>query len=338
MYPLKFEPFLRTMVWGGKKIARYKGIETELDHIGESWELSGVEEHETAVVNGAWQGRTITELVKEYKGRLVGEHVYAENGDEFPLLIKFIDARDDLSIQVHPDDAMARRQHGQRNGKTEMWYVIAADPGACLYSGLTREITPEEYEKRIADGTITEVLARHDVQPGDVFFLPAGRIHAICSGCFIAEIQQTSDLTYRIYDYGRMGLDGKPRQLHTELAKEAIDYKVYPDYRVPYTPVKDAEDELVSCKYFTTSLYDLDKAVRKDLSRTDSFLVVMCISGSGTLTDAEPVFDEEGRRGPTKGHLIDIRQGETVLIPATSQNITFTPSEEGMKVLTSYIR
>ena len=338
MYPLKFKPFLRTMVWGGKKISRYKGMPAELDLIGESWELSGVPDHQTAVANGALRGRTITELVREYKGRLVGEHVYARNGDEFPLLIKFIDALSDLSIQVHPDDAMAMRRHGERNGKTEMWYVVAADPGACLYSGLTQEITPEEYERRVADGTIIEVLARHDVQPGDVFFLPAGRIHAICSGCFIAEIQQTSDLTYRIYDYGRLGLDGQPRQLHTELAKEAIDYKVYPDYKTEYTPVKDAEIELVSCRYFTTSLYDLEHRFTKDLSDTDSFLVVMCLSGGGTLTDAEPVFDEEGRRGPTKGHRTTLRQGETVLIPASSQNITFTPSEEGMKVLTSYIR
>ena len=338
MYPRKFEPWLRTMVWGGTKIAAYKGIETDLDRIGESWELSGVEEHQTCVANGALRGRSVTDLVKEFKGKLVGEHVYAENGDEFPLLIKFIDARDDLSIQVHPDDAMARRQHHQRNGKTEMWYTIAADPGACLYSGLTQEITPEEYERRIADGTIIDVLARHEVRPGDVFFLPAGRIHAICSGCLIAEIQQTSDLTYRIYDYGRLGLDGKPRQLHTELAREAIDYKVYPDYRTAYTPVKNAETELVSCKYFTTSLYDLDKAVRKDLSAIDSFVVVMCLAGSGTLLDAEAVFDSEGRRGPTKGHLIPLKQGETVLIPASSQHITFTPSEKGMKVITSYIR
>ena len=338
MYPLKFEPFLRTMVWGGTKIAAYKGIETEDGHIGESWEVSDVKGHESVVANGVLKGWNLTDLVKEYKGQLVGEHVYARMGDEFPLLVKFIDALSDLSIQVHPDDAMAMRRHGEPNGKTEMWYVVAADPGACLYSGLKQEITPEEYEKRVADGSIIEVLARHDVQPGDVFFLPAGRIHAICSGCFIAEIQQTSDLTYRIYDYGRLGLDGKPRELHTELAKEAIDYKVYPDYRKQYTPVKDAENELISCKYFTTSLYDLDKAVTKDLTDMDSFLVVMCLSGSGTLTDAEPIFDAEGRRGPTKGHLLPLRQGETVLIPASSINITFTPSEEGMKVITSYIK
>lgn len=337
MYPLKFEPFLRTMVWGGTKIASYKGIVTTDDHIGESWELSGVEEHQTNVSNGALRGKSITDLVKTFKGRLVGEHVYTENGDEFPLLIKFIDARDDLSIQVHPDDAMARRQHGQRNGKTEMWYVVDAGPGACLYSGLSETITPEEYERRVTDGTITEVLARHDVHPGDVFFLPAGRIHAICSGCFIAEIQQTSDLTYRIFDYRRLGLDGKPRQLHTELAKEAIDYKVYPDYRVPYTPVKDAEEELVRCKYFTTSVYDLDKPIHKELTDIDSFLVVMCLSGHGTILDSEPIFDAEGRRGPTKGHLLGIRQGETVLIPASSLGVTFSPADGGMKLLTSHL-
>ena len=325
------------MVWGGTKIAAYKGIETEDDHIGESWELSAFGEHETVVNNGALRGRSITELVREYKGRLVGNHVYAENGDVFPLLIKFIDARADLSIQVHPDDATARR-HGQPNGKTEMWYVVDAEPGACLYSGLSQEITLDEVDRRVADGSIVEVLARHEVHPGDVFFLPAGRIHAICSGCFVAEIQQTSDLTYRIYDYGRMGLDGKPRQLHTELAKEAIDYKVYPEYRVPYTPVKDREEELVSCKYFTTSLFDLDKAVHKELAELDSFLVVMCISGQGTILDSEPVFDSEGRRGPTRGHLTGIRQGETVLIPASSVGVTFTPGGNGMKVLSSYIR
>ena len=337
MYPLKFKPIYKTLVWGGEKIAPFKGVEIGQDHIGESWELSGYPGNESVVANGALAGKTIEDLVKEYKGVLVGEHVYARTGDQFPLLFKFIDALSDLSIQVHPDDDLAQKRHGT-NGKTEMWYVVDAEPGAHLFSGMAEEISPEEFEKRVADGTIIDVLARHDVRPGDVFFLPAGRIHTICSGCFIVEIQQTSDLTYRIYDYGRQGLDGKPRELHTELAKDAIDYKVYPDYRTAYTPVKDAETPLVSCKYFTTSLFDLDKAVRKDLRGIDSFVVAMCLSGGGTLLDAEPVFDPEGRRGPTKGHLIPLKQGETVLIPASSQNITFTPSKEGMKVITSYIR
>ena len=338
MYPLKFKPILKTVVWGGEKIAPYKEIETTQQHIGESWELSGVKGNESIVADGPLEGKTIAELVREYKGDLVGKHVYENTGDEFPLLIKFIDALSDLSIQVHPNDELAAKRHNGSKGKTEMWYVVDAEPGAHLLAGLTKQITPDEYAARVADGTITDVLARHDVHPGDVFFLPAGRIHAICGGCFIAEIQQTSDITYRIYDYGRMGLDGKPRQLHTELAKEAIDYKVYPDYRTAYTSVPDAENELISCKYFTTSLYELSQAVSKDLSGVDSFLVVMCLSGQGTLTDAEPVFDEQGHRGPTKGHVIDLHQGETVLIPASSVCVTFTPAEGGMKLLTSYIR
>ena len=224
-----------------------------------------------------------------------------------------------------------------------MWYVVAAEPGAHLLAGLTEQITPEEYERRVADGTITDVLARHDVHPGDVFFLPAGRIHAICGGCFIAEIQQTSDITYRIYDYNRLGLDGKPRQLHTELAKDAIDYTVYPDYRTAYEPAKDAPVEVVSCPYFTTEVWDLDKPVRRDLSDTDSFMVVMCVAGEGTVEDSEPVFSEgpDGTLipGPTKGHPCKIRQGDTVLIPATSKGVRFKPAADaGLKLVTSYIR
>ena len=323
MRPLKFEPIFKTLVWGGEKIAPYKGIETEQKHIGESWELSGVAGNESVVAEGPLKGKTIAELVKEYKGELVGEHVYANTGDEFPLLIKFIDALTDLSIQVHPNDELAAVHHNGSKGKTEMWYVVDAAPGAHLLTGLTEKITPEQYAAKVADGTITDVLARYDVHPGDVFFLPAGRIHAICGGCFIAEIQQTSNITYRIYDYGRLGLDGKPREVHTELAKDAIDYTVYPDYRTHYSPEQDEEQEVVSCQYFTTSIYDLTLPYAKDLSGIDSFMVVMCLSGSGTLE--------------VDGAEVPVRQGETVLIPATADDICFVP-DGSMKVLTSYIR
>ena len=323
MRPLKFEPIFKTLVWGGEKIAPYKGIETEQKHIGESWELSGVAGNESVVAEGPLKGKTIAELVKEYKGELVGEHVYANTGDEFPLLIKFIDALTDLSIQVHPNDELAAVRHNGSKGKTEMWYVVDAAPGAHLLTGLTEKITPEQYAAKVADGTITDVLARYDVHPGDVFFLPAGRIHAICGGCFIAEIQQTSNITYRIYDYGRLGLDGKPREVHTELAKDAIDYTVYPDYRTHYSPEQDEEQEVVSCQYFTTSIYDLTLPYAKDLSGVDSFMVVMCLSGSGTLE--------------VDGAEVPVRQGETVLIPATADDICFVP-DGSMKVLTSYIR
>lgn len=324
MYPLKFKPILKTVVWGGEKIAPFKEVVTDQHNIGESWELSGVSGHESVIANGEFEGRTITSLIEEYKGKLVGEKVYAENGNVFPLLIKFIDAKSDLSIQVHPDDELAAVRHNSK-GKTEMWYVVNADEGAHLLSGLTTEINPEEYVKRVENNTITNVLTDFKVKAGDVFFLPAGRIHAIGTGCFIAEIQQTSDITYRIYDYGRLGLDGKPRELHTELAKDAIDYKVYPEYKTDYTEKKDEENVLVSCKYFTTSEYNLDKAFVKNLEGVDSFLVVMCIEGKGTLVDFEE--NEE---------TLAIHQGETVLVPATSKGVKFIP-DGNMKVLTSYV-
>ena len=223
---------------------------------------------------------------------------------------------------MHPNDELAAVRHNGSKGKTEMWYVVDAEPGAHLLSGLTAKITPEEYAQKVADGSIVDVLARHEVHPGDVFFLPAGRIHAICGGCFIAEIQQTSNITYRIWDYGRLGLDGKPREVHTELAKDAIDYTVYDNYRTEYTPQQNEEQEVVSCKYFTTSIYDLTLPYAKDLSELDSFVVVMCLSGSGLLE--------------VDGEEVPVHQGETVLIPASADDLCFVP-DEGMKILTSYI-
>ncbi len=325
MYPLKFRPILKSVVWGGEKIAPFKEITTDQHNIGESWELSGVKGNESVVANGEYAGRTITELVQEFKGRLIGQKNYERTGDEFPLLIKFIDAKQDLSIQVHPDDELAAARHNGSKGKTEMWYVVAADKDAHLMSGLTQKITPDEYEQRVNNHTITDVLHDYKVAPGDVFFLPAGRIHSIGSGSFIAEIQQTSDITYRIYDFGRLGLDGKPRELHTELAKAAIDYTVYPDYRTEYRKEKNLENVLVDCSYFTTSLYDLDREVTKDLSGLDSFLVVICIEGKGSLKDAE-------------GNKVTLHQGETVLIPADCKGVAFIPDEGGMKILTSCVR
>ena len=328
LYPLKFKPWLRTMVWGGEKIAKFKEIFTTINRIGESWEISAVEGHVSVVANGPLAGKSLTELMHMFKSRLVGKKVWHDTGDEFPLLIKFIDAKDDLSIQVHPGDELAARTNPGMKGKTEMWYVVGADKGAHLLSGLTQEISPEEYEDRVRDHTITDVLARHDIAPGDVFFLPAGRIHAICAGSFVAEIQQTSDLTYRIYDYGRLGLDGKPRDLHIEQAKEAIDYTVHDDYKTEYVRRKNAEIPLVSCQYFTTTLFDVDKACSKDLSGMDSFLVVMCVGGKGTLIDSELNGLD---------YAVDLRQGETVLIPATSTGISLRP-DGSMTCLTSCIQ
>ena len=312
MYPLKFKTIFKSVVWGGEKIAPFKGVETEQHNIGESWELSGVKGNESVVAEGELAGKTVAELAAEYKGELLGQKVYEKTGTEFPLLVKFIDARDDLSIQVHPDDKLAAERHNGSKGKTEMWYVVQADEKAHLMSGLTKNITPEEYASKVDDNTVTEVLHDYNVKAGDVFFLPAGRIHSIGSGCFIAEIQQTSDITYRIYDFGRKGLDGKPRELHTELSKAAINYTVLPDYKTAYTEKQNEENEIVSCEYFTTSLYDLDKPVTKEVKSLDSFLIVICTEGKGSLTDSE-------------GNTVSLRQGETVLVPACTGSVTFTP-------------
>ncbi|MDE6864854.1 MAG: class I mannose-6-phosphate isomerase, partial [Alistipes sp.] len=215
MKPLKFTPILKSVIWGGEKIAPYKGIATEQHNIGESWELSGVAGDESVVAAGEYAGMRLPELIARFKGELVGRKVYEKHGTEFPLLIKFIDARQDLSIQVHPNDALSKARH-DKNGKTEMWYVVGADEGAHLLSGFSKQVTPEQYAASVENNTITELLTDYPVAPGDLFFLPAGRIHAIGAGSFVAEIQQTSDVTYRISDYGRLGAHGQPRALHPE--------------------------------------------------------------------------------------------------------------------------
>ena len=323
MYLLKFNPILKSMIWGGEKMRQYKALETDQKNIGESWELSGVPGNESVVSNGEFAGRTITELIKEYGPALLGRKVYEAYGENFPLLIKFIDARDDLSIQVHPDDAMAQAVHGKPFGKTEMWYVVSADKDAHLMSGLSTEITPEEYVSRVENNTITDVLCDYKVAAGDVFFLPAGRIHSIGKGCFIAEIQQTSDLTYRIYDFGRLGLDGKPRELHTELAKAAIDYSVSEDYRTAYAPVLNEDTPLVKCEYFKTNLLELTEPISVDVKSKDSFMIVICLEGHGELKDSE-------------GNVLVLNQGETVLVPAVTDEIAFFPQAQ-LKVLTTWI-
>lgn len=318
----KFQPILKTVIWGGEKIVPYKRIDSAQRQVGESWELSGVKGNESVVAEGPDAGMTLPALIARDGARLLGKANAERFGEEFPLLIKFIDARQDLSIQVHPDDALAWKRHRSK-GKTEMWYVVEADEGAHLRSGFSKEVTPAEYAASVADNTITDLLADYPVHPGDVFFLPAGRVHAICAGSFVAEIQQTSDITYRIYDYGRVGADGKPRELHTELAKDAIDFTVLPDYRTHYAQAKNRPVELVACPYFTTTLHDLDEASTLDLASLDSFLVVICIGGSGTLTD-------------DSGAGIAVHQGETVLVPATARSLRLVP-EGSMKILTASV-
>ncbi|MEG1686063.1 MAG: type I phosphomannose isomerase catalytic subunit, partial [Bacteroides sp.] len=270
MYPLKFEPILKQTLWGGEKIVPFKKLSTDLHNVGESWEISGVTDNESVVANGEYKGYTLPKLVKTFREELVGEANYARFGETFPLLIKFIDAQQDLSIQVHPNDSLAKKRHNSM-GKTEMWYVVDAAKDAKLRSGFSKEITPKEYKDRIYNSTITDVLQEYEIHQGDVFFLPAGRIHSIGAGAFIAEIQQTSNITYRIFDFNRTDANGNPRELHTELAKEAIDYELLDDYQTHYEVVKDEPVELVACPYFTTSLYDITENITCDYSELDSF-------------------------------------------------------------------
>jgi len=304
----KFSPILKNTIWGGTKIAPFKNIHTQLRKIGESWEVSGVPGNETVVSEGPYAGRKLNDLVAELKEQLVGRANYERFGNEFPLLIKFIDARDDLSIQVHPTDEIAHRQ-GRERGKTEMWYLMPSEPDATLLCGLRKQITPEEYKQMVSEKTIVDAIARYPVKEGDCFFLPAGRIHAIGSGCFLAEIQQTSDVTYRIYDFDRHDDLGRPRELHTELAAESINYEVLPDYQTHYTPQKDQGVQLVECPYFTTSVYDLTQPMTIDYSELDSFVILIGLSGAGIVTEAD-------------GSRFVLRAGETVLLPATTTQLT----------------
>lgn len=318
----KFRPILKSMIWGGDKIIPYKGIQSDEKNVGESWEISGVKDNESVVANGADAGMTLPQLIERDGAKLLGEKNYERFGNEFPLLIKFIDAQQDLSIQVHPDDKLAWERH-QSKGKTEMWYVVNAEPGSHLRSGFAKQVTPEEYEKSIADNTITDLLAEYEIHPGDLFFLPAGRVHSIGAGAFIAEIQQTSNITYRIYDFNRLDANGNARELHTELSKAAIDYSVLPDYRTQYKNADNQRVNLVSCDYFTTSLYNLTEPYHMETGSLDSFVIVICTSGSGTITD-------------DAGNSIAVKQGETILVPATTKSLDISP-KDGMKILTSWI-
>ena len=300
----KFQPLLKQTLWGGDRIIPFKHLNSNIDNVGDSWEISGVPGNETIVSEGPQQGKSLNQLVNELKGALVGEENYLLYGDQFPLLVKFIDARQDLSIQVHPNDEIARR-HGQLRGKTEMWYCMNGE--ASLYCGLKSVITPEEYAHMVDDDTITDALARYDVHEGDVFFIPAGRIHAIGAGCFVAEIQQTSDVTYRIYDFKRKDKNGNYRELHTQLAAEAIDYNVLPDYRTDYTPQLDMPQQVVRCPYFTTAVYDLTEPMLIDYTDLDSFVILIGIKGEGSLT--------------ADGETTTLRAGETILLPATTKQV-----------------
>ncbi len=295
LYPIKFAPIVKPKIWGG-----------------ESWMISGVEGDISVVENGFLAGNTLDELLEVYMGDLVGDSVYEKFGNEFPLLIKFINADDRLSVQVHPDDALAAERHDSF-GKTEMWYVLDCKPGAELVNGFRREISKEEYLDALNSGRVMDILNCVKVKRGDVFFIPAGRVHAIGAGNYIAEIQQTSDITYRIYDYDRRDSEGNTRELHTDLAVDAIDYKYYDNFRTDYVAEPNKAVNVADCEYFTTNVFELDMPVEKDFPEIDSFIIYMCTDGSCRIE-----YDDDHSS-------VEVRRGECVLVPAVIKNLCFFP-------------
>lgn len=321
---LKFRPILKEKLWGGNKILSFKGLPADSErHVGESWEISGMETEASIVAGGIYDGTPLPELIEILKERLVGKKVYEAFGNKFPILVKFIDAAQDLSIQVHPDDATAKR-HGYPNGKTEMWYVLSAEPNAHIICGFNKPITSEEYKKAVADKTIVSVTRNHKASAGDCFFIPAGRVHSIGGGTFLIEIQQTSDVTYRIYDFDRRDKDGNLRELHTELAAEAINFNVEDDYRTHYTHEENNPVSLVDCSAFKTKLYDLTRPYTASYSDIDSFVIYVAYAGGGTLTD-------------NYGNTAKLHKGESVLIPAETGSIGIEPGEGGLKFLETHL-
>lgn len=312
LYPLKFKPIFKDKIWGGRKIRTSLGMDFgALPNCGEVWLISGYRDDQSIVENGFFEGNELNEILEVYMGELVGEKIFSRFGNEFPLLIKIIDSNDWLSIQVHPDDELAQKRNLD-HGKTELWYVLDADPEAELISGFRNDVEVVTYKEHIESNTIKELLNVVHVEKGDVFYIPAGRVHALGPGCLLAEIQQTSDTTYRMYDWNRMDAAGMTRELHTEEALAAIDFTKTADCETAYASELNKTTPLVTSPYFTTRLINADKPVLKNISELDSFVIYMVVEGNCTLKY------EEGEIG--------MNLGETVLVPASIGNIVIEPN------------
>ncbi len=321
LYPLQFTPRLKERIWGGHALAKMRGSHKKHDSetpLGESWEVSGVEGDVSVISNGFLKGNSLAEAVEIYMGELVGDKVFTRFGEEFPLLIKYIDARDNLSVQVHPDDRMAAARHNAY-GKTEMWYILDCEPGAALMIGFRPGVTREAYLKAVEDGTVGDLLNSVPVQPGDAYFIPAGTVHAIGKGILLAEIQQTSDITYRVFDWNRVDKDGIPRELHTELALDAIDFAA-PVRNVTQNPRAGEAAMLVECPYFTVNAVDVAGRAERELASRDSFTIYICTAGEVTIT--------------TPGGTMSLPTDGVVLIPADQSQITF---EGNGRLLETYL-
>lgn len=323
LYPLTFKPIILERIWGGKKLKTRLGKDIgNIENAGESWEISSIQGLESVTENGILAGNQLSELIEIYLSDLVGEKVYEKFGIEFPLLIKYIDANDMLSIQVHPNDTLAKERH-HAYGKTEMWYVLDAEPDAYIISGFNRDINKEEYLAHLKAGNLEKLMNKVPTKPGDVFFIPAGRVHAIGKGVLLAEIQQTSDITYRIFDWNRVDKMGNPRQLHTDEALDAIDFKMTQQVKQSYKEIENTPVNLVDCPYFTTNLLCLDQPIEREYEWIDSFKILMIIKGKAVFSyqNKEFTFDE----------------GKTVLIPASFESITILPMPT-CRILEIYIK
>jgi mannose-6-phosphate isomerase len=314
LYPLKFHPLFKDKIWGGQKIKNQVGLDfSPLPNCGEAWVLSGVKDNETVVSEGWLAGNHLNELVEIYMDELLGEKVYEKFGEEFPLLIKLLDANDWLSIQVHPNDELAKKRHNG-SGKTEMWYVLGADEKSELISGFNKKMSKELYLEHLKNKTLPEIMNFERVKAGDVFYMPSGRVHALGPGILLAEIQQTSDITYRIYDWDRVDAEGKSRDLHTEEAADAIDFNVYDDYKINPVIKPNQTSSMVKSPYFVVNQLQLNRSLPKDYSELDSFVIYLCVEGSAKI-DA------------TTG-MVNIKTGECLLLPATTKSVAILPQPE----------
>jgi len=322
LYPLKFKPIFKDKIWGGNRIQTILGMDfSPLPNCGEVWVVSDYQGNHSVVENGFLAGNELSELIEVYMSDLVGDKVYEKFHNEFPLLIKFIDSNDYLSIQVHPDDELAQKKN-IGSGKTEMWYILHAEKNAELISGFNQKMNRNTYLEHLKNKTLTDILNYENVSAGDAFYLPAGRVHALGPGILLTEIQQTSDNTFRIYDWDRVDAQGKSRELHTALALEAMDFNVYNNYRTDYLKVMNHSATLVKCPYFNTSLLHFSQAISKDYSELDSFVIFICVQGSCEI------FYDQG--------IVDMRLGDAVLIPAEIKNVILQTTKEA-KLLEVYI-
>lgn len=308
LYPLKFNPILKDKIWGGQKLKNLLNKESSLPNVGESWEISDVEGDTSVVSNGILKGKSLKELLETYKADLIGEKNYKVFGNKFPLLIKFIDAKEDLSIQLHPNDELAAKRHNSF-GKTEMWYVMQSDEDSNLIVGFNQDMDAKKYLHHLENKTLPEILNFDKVKTGDTYFIEVGRVHAIGAGVMLAEIQQTSDITYRVFDWDRVDDKGNERELHNDIAIDAFDFNMPDNFRVNYTKEKNKSNQMVSCPYFTTSYLKVSETLKKE-NKQDSFLIYICVEGSAEIS--------------INGNTESIKKGETILLPAAIKDYEIT--------------